>query len=152
MALYDHIKRPSPPATFGPPPPIPVMAVPPPPPTPAFQQKSIFESFGRSYWDMYGFSPHDSNLWLELFIIADEIAGIDLVNRLVYIRQVGAWLVQDPQFGFRIEKIIDPDGVKGWSSIEQFQQEIQCLEPYGNEVMAALKELSVRYLSGMCKL
>lgn len=151
MELYDHIKRPGPPpAAFGPPPPVPVINVPPVPPSPApvYYQQGIFESIGHTFRDLYPYYPEDSNLWLELFIIADQVASSDFANRLEFIRHVGARLVPDQQFGFRIEPIIDLAGMKGWASREQYDQESRVLDPYIKEVVIAIKELNIRYQSG----
>jgi hypothetical protein len=144
MALYDHIRVPVPP-TIGPPPAIPNM---PPPPVPSAAQPSLFDAFGGvKHEDLYPYSPWDSSLWLELFIIADEV-NHEFTVRLEWLRAVGANLMLDPQFGFRIMPIIDPTGTNGWNSQQHFEKERECLDPYYNQVVEALKELRRRYDAG----
>jgi hypothetical protein len=145
MKLYEHIKQPPPAVpyanTFGPPPPVPIV------PT-VNKQLSIFEQTGYMYQDLYPFSQQDSNLWLELFIIADKV-NPDMAHRLEYIRATGAWLVPDNEFGYVIKPIIDPSGTNGWSSMEQYLKERQCLDPYIKQIIEALKELRNRFNSGL---
>lgn len=147
MALYDHIKRPGPPpATFGPPPPIPVH-IQPPSAVPQVQH-ALFNAFGGIiHQDLYPYSPSDSSLWLELFIIADQVDH-EFTVRLEWLRAVGANLILDQQFGFRITPIIDPTGVNGWTSQEHYDTEKVCLEPHINQVVEALRELRRRYDTG----
>ncbi len=149
MALYDHIRQPVPPPgnnPWGPPPPIPVHM--PPPPVPQASQSTLFDAFGGVvHQDLYPHSPQDSNLWLELFILADKVSH-ELTVRLEWLRAVGANLVFDQQYGFRIVPIIDPAGMNGWHSQQQYDAEKICLEPFFREVIEALKELRRRYNAG----
>lgn len=151
VALYDHIRKPVP-SGYGPPPPVPYPAISmPPPAVPPLvaRQSSLFDTLGKRYRDLYPYYPADSNLWLELFIIADEMVGPELGDRLEFIRNVGGTLVPDPFFGFTIQPLIDPCGQCGWSSVKQYEDEgRQCLEPYFNKIIEALRELRRRYDSG----
>ncbi len=149
MALYDHIRQPVPPQ-YGPPPatPPPVPYNMPPPPVPQASQPALFDAFGGVvHQDLYPYSPQDSNLWLELFILADKVSH-ELTVRLEWLRAVGANLVFDQQFGFRIVPIIDSTGTNGWHSQQQYDAEKACLEPFFREVIEALKELRQRYDAG----
>ncbi len=149
MALWEHIKPPG--SKFGPPPPLPIWyqpVAPPPPPVPQAAQPALFDKFGGVvHQDLYPYSPQDSSLWLELFIMADKVSH-ELTVRLEWLRAVGANLVFDQQYGFRIVPIIDPAGMNGWHSQQQYDAEKICLEPFFKEVIEALKELRRRYDAG----
>lgn len=160
MELWEHIKQhdavfrpnlgPPPPVpyqqqSFGPPPPIPVNSQPPPA---VSVQPTLWEQMGYVFHDLYPHSPQDSVLWLELFLIADNISR-PLAERLVFFRAVGAWLVPDQQFGYVIQPIIDPTGMNGWESIEQYNSERdKHLTEYCNEIVSALRELRDRVRAG----
>ncbi|MCM0759594.1 hypothetical protein M7775_13630 [Sporomusa sphaeroides DSM 2875] len=136
MELYDYLKPPQQPSAL---PPLP----------PPAQQSDLFATFGGySYEDLYPYHPEDSRLWIELFVIADKI-NPDIAKRLEYIRTVGAVLIFDNQYGFRIEPMVDGQGVTGWSSIQQYVTERDAvLKPVGQQVMQALGELRQRYDQG----
>jgi len=138
MELWEHIKRQQYPVL--PPPPIPVTPI-------VTKQLNMFEQSGWMYQDLYPRSPYDSNLWIELFIIADK-ASPEIAKRLEFVRTVGANLILDNTYGFIIKPIIDATGTNGWTTIEQYNTERQCLEPYYKEITAALKELRHLYNTG----
>jgi len=121
MALYDHIKP----------------SLPPMPPLPG-------SDMGVVYQDRYNYSPNDSRLWLELFLIADK-ADRTLAEKLEYIRTTGAVLILDQQYGFKIQPII---GVNGWESINQYNQEREYLVDHMQTMIQSLGELRRRYDSG----
>lgn len=125
MELYDYIQ-------------IPKLLSPIPP---------LFGSdMGQYYQDKYyRYSPNDSRLWLELFIITDKLAGRELTVQLEIIRNTGAVLVLDQQHGFRINPVI---GINGWESIEQYNQERQYLIDHMQTMIQSLGELRRRYDSG----
>ncbi|WP_434132727.1 hypothetical protein KIAC18_000269 [Sporomusa sphaeroides] len=127
MALYDYI-QPAPPIPAKPP--------------------DLFAGMGYVYEDLYPYHPQDSNLWIELFVIASGI-NPDIAKRLEYIRAVGAVLVFDNQYGFKIEPMVDGKGVTGWSSIQQYMSERKnVLEPCGQYIVQALGELRRRFDQG----
>lgn len=135
MELYEHIKMPPPPQ----------------PPPPEQPNPDLFSCLGRTYSDNYPYSPQDSRLWIELFIIASGIDN-ELAGRLQYVRTVGAWLVLDATWGFKIQPVIDHQGKIGWQSPEQYEQEGRCaLSPYGRQVMECLKELRHRFDKNMIR-
>ncbi|MCX7779623.1 MAG: hypothetical protein N2491_01755 [Negativicutes bacterium] len=111
--------------------------------------EAVLNHFGRVYRDQYPYSPADSHLWLELFIIADTVTpNKQLFERLDYIRRVGANLVRDDQFGFVVKPIIDPQGFRGWMSQEQYDIEKQCLNDFTDVLIMCLRELRKRYDTG----
>lgn len=99
---------------------------------------------GREYKDGYPELTADSRLWIELFMITDS-PNHQLSDQLMIIRRTGAILVQDPQYGFAINIVIDPTGQRGWESQQQYDQERQYLVPYGNQLISTLAELRRRY-------
>ena len=138
MAIYDYLN------TNTPPPP------PPPPPLikPPQNQRSSTEPYhselGLAYQDLYP-SPQDSPLWLELFIIADQITP-KLAEALEYIKTVGAILQFDQYYGFVIEPIVDPRGANGWNSRTEYDHERESyLIPYTQQLIQTLGELRQRY-------
>lgn len=128
MELYEHIKMPSPP--------------PPEQPNP-----DLFSCLGRTYSDEYLYSPQDSRLWIELFIIASGIDP-DLAARFQYVRNVGAQLVLDAVWGFKIQPVID---IRiGWQSPERYEEKGRyALSPYARQVVECLKELRRRFDKNM---
>jgi hypothetical protein len=85
-------------------------------------------------------SPEDSALWLPLLEKARAI-DMDFAARLLYIRGAGAKLVPDERIGYRIQPIIDPSGVSGWTSLKQYEAERWCLDPYKTQLVEVLKAL-----------
>lgn len=49
------------------------------------------------------------------------------------------------QWEYTIQPVIDSAGRTGWQSQQQYDQERKYLEPYGNQLIAALAELRRRY-------
>jgi len=121
MELYDYIQMPKPiPSLFG-------------------------ADMGQSYQDKYyQHSPKDSRLWLELFAIADKVDRT-LSEKLEYIRNTGAVLLIDQQYGFKIQPVI---GFNGWQSIEQYNQEREYLMVHMQTMLQSLGELRCRYDNG----
>ena len=156
MALYENIKPnlPVPP----PPPPIinkPVNTRPQQPQTNLFQQ-----DIGYAYHDFYPYSPEDSDLWLELFVITDRV-NRDFTERLFLIRSRGTQLILDQQFGFRLQPIINPNDTSGWHercnsnrpdcnncSDPCYEKGRAQIMPYANEFIRALGELRKKYDNG----
>ena len=128
MALYDYI-QPEPP-------------IPPKPP-------DLFAGMGYSFEDKYPYSPNDSRLWLELFMIASSI-NHDMAVRLEYVRNTGAWLVANQQWGFIIQPVIDPAGVTGWTSLDHYNAEGRHqLSVYSQQVVQALQILRRKFDDGL---
>jgi len=127
LELYDYIQ--------------PDLPIPPKPP-------DLFAGMGYSYEDLYPHSPNDSRLWIELFMIAASM-NHDMAKRLEYVRNVGAWLILDQTYGFVIRPIIDPMGMNGWTSDEQYnQQGRNQLSVYGQQVVQCLGILRRRFDQG----
>lgn len=117
---------------------------------------------GHYYQDRYPFPTPDTNLWLALFWIIDPIDR-RLAEILEYLRAVGAYLVPDQQYGYRIQPIVGP---KGWSphcgkvdpSKNQepcdycqnkcYERERQYMMPHINTILQALGDLRRRYDAG----
>ena len=85
-------------------------------------------------------SPDDSPLWLELLKMSRAI-DIDFAARLLYLRGAGCRLVENDRTGFKIVPIIDDNGRDGWESIEQYNREKWCLNPYKQKLTEILKAL-----------
>lgn len=100
----------------------------------------IGSDLGYSYKDSYEFSPNDSWLWIELFIITDK-HNRELAKQLEIIRATGAILIINPQYGFVIQPVIDSNGQKGWKNVEQYNAERKYLMPYSNMLIESLKQL-----------
>jgi hypothetical protein len=100
----------------------------------------IGSDLGYSYKDSYEYSPNDSWLWIELFVITDKF-NRELAKQLEIIRAAGAILVLNPQYGFSIQPVIDPNGQKGWKNVEQYNAERKYLMPYSNMLIESLKQL-----------
>ena len=127
LELYDYIKPDSP--------------IPPKPP-------DLFAGMGYSFKDRYPYSPNDSRLWVELYILASSV-NHDMAVRLEYVRNTGAWLVLDDTYGFIIQPVI---GQYGWESYEHYQREGQHqLSVYSQQVVRCLGDLRRRYDQGRIK-
>lgn len=84
-------------------------------------------------------SPQDSQDWLDLFIVAQK--NRELYARLFYLRGAGTRLVRNRQWGYVFQPVI---GVNGWKSMEEYNQEKQCLNMYRDEVVALLLKTANR--------
>ena len=82
-------------------------------------------------------SPGDSDLWLDLFMMADkfdpELAGI-----LQWLRNTGTLLKPDDKFGYRLVPWV---GDEGWSSEAEYRQESVALKPYRTQLIMMLRKL-----------
>ena len=82
-------------------------------------------------------SPEDSDLWLELFMLADvvdpELAGI-----LQWLRNTGTKLVPDPKWKYKLVPYV---GDEGWSSEAEYRQESVALKPYRTQLIMMLRNL-----------
>ena len=85
----------------------------------------------------YNVSPADSDLWLELFMLADvydpELAGI-----LQWLRNTGTMLKPDEKFKY---KLVPWVGDEGWSSEAEYRKESVALKPYRTQLVMILKKL-----------
>ena len=85
----------------------------------------------------YTVSPDDSDLWLELFMLADvvdpELAGI-----LQWLRNTGTLLKPDDKFGYRLVPWV---GDEGWSSEVEYKRESAALKPYRSQLIICLRKL-----------
>lgn len=79
---------------------------------------------------------YDSELWLELFVRADKINS-DLVQRLMYLRNVGCRLNPSEKFGYTIIPIEDYWEQSGVN----YDEEKQCLEDYRDAIIKLLRGL-----------
>ena len=82
-------------------------------------------------------SPDDSDLWLELFMLAD-IYDPYLAGILQYLRNSGTKLEKDERFGYRLVPHIGDDG---WQSMAQYKQEAEYLKPYRTQLVMILRKL-----------
>ncbi len=137
MELHDYIKPAQPPQ------------VPPPPPLTGEQ---MLLNMGHPLTDLFSnHSPGDSRLWQELYFIS-AVVDIGISDRLEFVRNVGAVLIMDDQWGFRIQPVIDSTGRNGWNSMQEYLQTGQVeLRPYGDKIMQFLKELRRRYDNNLIK-
>lgn len=85
-------------------------------------------------------SPEDSELWLWLLTAAEK-TDTELHARLFYIRGAGAKLERHATYGYSIKPIIDPEGKQGWTSLDEYQRERQCLVAYRNKLIELLRKL-----------
>ena len=85
-------------------------------------------------------SPDDHMQWLTLLQMA-EYRSRELYARLFYLRGCGTKLIPNQQWGFIFQPVI---GVNGWDSLEQYNQEITCLNDYGQQVIELLNLLRMR--------
>jgi len=83
-------------------------------------------------------SPQDSQDWLNLFIAAQ--ANRELYARLFYLRGAGTRLVKNRKWGYVFQPVI---GANGWNSMEEYNQEKQCLNMYRDEVVALLAKTAL---------
>jgi hypothetical protein len=95
-------------------------------------------SSGVEYYDRYEYGSGDSQLWLDLFAMADAAAGEKLATTLEIIRNTGARLVQSGQFGYRIEPVF---GVQGFADELEYEEQRKYLREYGEILVGLLKRL-----------
>jgi hypothetical protein len=121
------------------------------PTTPPGHHTNVIAGLGTVFRDIYPYSPEDSFLWMELFQIACSMNYANMASMLAYLRNVGARLVPDDQFGFVVQPVIDITGFRGWKSQADYDREKKCLtEPvdYTQVLITALIELRKRYQAG----
>ena len=101
--------------------------------------KSVLSKVAKQiYTDtFYNVSPADSDLWLDLFMLADVIDP-DLAARLQYLRNAGTKLVADEKWGYRLVPYV---GAEGWQSEAEYRREVECLKPYRTQLVFVLKKL-----------
>lgn len=85
----------------------------------------------------YNVSPGDSDLWLELFMLADRIDP-ELCGILQWLRNTGTILKPDTKWHYKLVPFI---GDEGWSSKEEYQKESEALKPYRTQLVLILKKL-----------
>lgn len=94
---------------------------------------------GTEYRDDYcRMHPRDSQLWLKMFVKADEKHGRELCSILMFVRNTGAVLVPSREYGHIIQPVI---GANGWESREQYDTERQVMSKYRAEIIELLKSL-----------
>lgn len=86
------------------------------------------------------YSPHDSRLWIELFILAEKRSR-ELCAKLQWLREVGCILERNYRFGFVIRPVIAENG---WADTDEYNEAKQCLNEHRDDVVAILKELAHR--------
>jgi len=82
-------------------------------------------------------SPGDSDLWLELFMMADKLDP-ELAAILQWLRNAGTKLAPDKKYGYRLVPYV---GDEGWSSEAEYKQESKALQPYRNQLVMILGKL-----------
>jgi len=85
----------------------------------------------------FNVSPDDSELWLDLFMLADKMDP-ELAAILQYLRNAGTQLVADVKWGYKLVPFV---GKEGWESVEQYQKEAEYLKPFRNQLIIILKKL-----------
>ena len=80
-------------------------------------------------------SQEGSALWLELFAMLKK--DKELTAKLLYLRGVGCRLVEQGR-SYKIMPIIDPSGMEGWTSQEQYDREKWVLMAHKDELSRAL--------------
>lgn len=94
---------------------------------------------GTEYRDHYGnIHPDDSELWLNLFILADK-TNPELAAVLMYLRNTGCVLIPNREYGYIIRPVIGEDG---WESEAVYNQEKGYLKQHYKIVVGLLKELA----------
>ena len=139
MALADYINQ-SKPTIPLPPIPLPPIA---PPDAPARQdpEQLTLLSSGVEYVDRYEFSPGDSELWLNLFSLADSRAGEKLATTLEIIRNTGAVLVPSEKYGYIIKPVFGPQGFANEDEYNRERWHLKAFEPILLELLRILKEV-----------
>ena len=101
--------------------------------------KSVLSKVAKQiYTDtFYVVSPADSDLWLDLFMMAD-IVDPDLAARLQYLRNAGTKLEADAKWGYRLVPYV---GDEGWRTVAEYQREAECLKPYRAQLVMILRKL-----------
>ena len=93
--------------------------------------------------DPYPLVTEDSTLWLKLLTEAHD-RNRYLFGILMWVRTVGARLerTNNPAMPYKIVPIIADDNCKeGWSSMEEWDEEKQNLNPFVKELVEVLKTL-----------
>ena len=85
----------------------------------------------------HNISPADSDLWLEMLMLAD-VCDPELASILQYLRNSGTKLEADERFGYRLVPYVGDDG---WESLEQYKREAEYLKPYRTQLVMILKKL-----------
>jgi hypothetical protein len=133
MELFEHIKTPGPPVDTGFMQPQ-VLAQQESDPEKTLREMTLFE-----FRDRYGHvSPGDSQAWLELFILAEQLSGIKLAEVLQEVRGGGAVLVPSDQYGYTIRPVYGPGG---WTSQFEYEAQRDKMKPYSKSIVVLLKRL-----------
>lgn len=85
----------------------------------------------------YNVSPDDSDLWLELFMLAD-VYDPELAAILQYLRNTGTQLKPDAKWGYKLVPFV---GDEGWSSMAEYKRESAALKPYRSQLIICLRKL-----------
>lgn len=92
---------------------------------------------GTVFRDDYIYSPDDSNLWLNLFVEADKIDP-NLSSVLMYIRNTGAKLIPNREYGYIIRPVI---GSHGFHSQAEYDKEKKYLNKHRDKVVKLLRKI-----------
>ena len=60
-------------------------------------------------------------------------------------REAGCRLIPNDKFGYRVEPIIDPTGIKGWIDQESWEGAISMLIPYIDEIQEIFQTVRGRH-------
>ena len=82
-------------------------------------------------------SPADSDLWLDLFMLADTFDP-EFASILQYLRNTGTRLVKDAKWGYKLVPFV---GDEGWSSMAEYKRESAALKPYRSQLIICLRKL-----------
>ena len=85
-------------------------------------------------------SPEDSGLWLML--LSRTESDRELYARIFFVRAAGTKLIPNEQWGFVFAPIVDATGKSGWPSVAYYKQEVQCLDPYREQIVPMLKGMA----------
>lgn len=105
----------------------------------ALREMTLF-SFTDEYAEQ---SPGDAALWMDLFIWAEQEAGIRLAEILQRIRAKGAMLERSQQFGYTINPVYGPAGK--WSGGIEYGAARQELMQYQGSVVKLLLKVREAY-------
>lgn len=106
----------------------------------ARNNETIISELAESDWhDKYGqLSPVDSDLWLNLIVMADREYDKSLALRLLDIRNRGSVLIPHDKYGYAIRPVIGPNG---WMSAQEYDRARGPLLRYEHAIILMLGRL-----------